>query len=61
MNMNTAAVMKLLKVSEALASEVVSNMQIDFSECTTRAFNQEARTTLLVMKELATRSPKCPT
>ena len=43
MNMYTRWIMELLGVSAEVAMEVQDRMVIDFSECTKRQFNQEAR------------------
>jgi hypothetical protein len=43
MNMYTRWIMELLGVSAEVAIKVQDQMVIDFSECTKRQFNQEAR------------------
>ena len=43
MNIYTKQIAKLLDISLELAIKVQDKMQIDFSECTDREFNQEAK------------------
>ena len=43
MRSNIKTIMKLLSVSEEMAEKIEMHMDIDFSECTQRQFNEEAR------------------
>jgi len=46
MNIYTKDVIKLLKIDEKMADKVLSEMQasgLDFSECSTREFNEVAK------------------
>lgn len=50
MNTHINDIMKLLKVSKETAIEVFDNMQIDFSECSNREFNAEAKAVYQAIK-----------
>ena len=50
MNIYTENVMKLLNVDEIVAKEVTENMQISFSNCSKRQFDEEAKITYQVLK-----------
>ena len=51
MNYATRQIMTLLKIDAETATKVQSIMQIDFSECTTRQFNAEARFAFAVIND----------
>ena len=51
MNKDTDSIMSLLHVDADTAMQVQAAMQIDFSECSTREFNREARFAYAVMND----------
>jgi len=50
MNMYTQEIMALLKIDAETAMKVQDNMMVDFSECSTRAFNKDAKETYAALK-----------
>ena len=52
MNIYTKQIAKLLDIPLELAMRVQDMMQIDFSECSTKEFNREARLVYSIIKEV---------
>lgn len=50
MNQHIRDIMRVLKVSETTANEVYDNMQLDFSECSQREFNEHAKAVYEAMR-----------
>ena len=52
MNIYTKQIAKLLGIPLELAMQVQDRMQIDFSECSEKEFNREARLVYSIMEEV---------